>query len=100
LITSAPRNKRDEIDARRRRYLWTMGVRTVAFVLAIVLFHGAARVVAAVIALVLPMVAVIAANAGSPPSAERPSWYRRGQRQLEQGPRAGLPGGGPSDRPD
>jgi len=76
LVTTAPMSPAEERDRRQRRYLITMGVRVVAFVLAIFLTSGWVRVVLIALALVLPWVAVILANAGPmrrPP--ETPSLY-------------------------
>ena len=66
-VTSAPESLRDDQSERMRRYLISMGIRTVCFllsVLAIVVLHwtlvGWVLVVGAV---VLPYVAVVMANA-------------------------------------
>jgi Flp pilus assembly protein TadB len=85
LVTTAPISARDERAARERRYLITMGVRVVAFVVAIVFATGWIRVVAIILALVLPWVAVIAANAGPKRAAQQqPSLYAgRRPRELE-----------------
>ncbi|HVA60375.1 MAG TPA: DUF3099 domain-containing protein [Mycobacteriales bacterium] len=69
LVTTAPESPRDELAARQRRYLWTMAVRVVCFVLAIALYEvlpGATgvRVLSSALAMVLPWVAVVVANAG------------------------------------
>ena len=85
LVTSAPQNPQDEIRIRQRRYLVTMGVRVVCFVLAIVL--AAAHLVwAAGIAvgasLILPWVAVIAANAGPTRPDETALLYDPNRREL------------------
>jgi hypothetical protein len=76
LVTTAPISPRDERRGRERRYLITMGVRVVAFIVAIVFATGWIRVVAVALALSLPWVAVVMANAGpsrKPP--QRPSLY-------------------------
>lgn len=82
LVTTAPVSPGEERRARERRYLITMGVRVVAFVVAIVLgtAGGWLRVVgiiAIVLALVLPWVAVVLANAGPKRTSGRagPSLY-------------------------
>jgi hypothetical protein len=87
LVTTAARSRRDEQRERERRYLITMAFRTLAFVLAIVLF-GVHLYWAAGIAiggsLVLPWVAVVMANAGPRRVVERPSLYpRQRPRQLD-----------------
>ena len=90
LITTAPPSPAQERDARERRYLITMGIRLVCFVLAIVLFglgmpfFGGFAVAGS---LILPWIAVVAANAGptrNPGGA--PSLYAaRKAAELESG---------------
>ena len=69
-VTSAPQSLADEQAARIKRYLLTMGVRTVCFVLAALTgTRGAPWWVwgtFALLAVVLPYVAVVMANAVSP----------------------------------
>ncbi len=71
-ITGAPRALTDDVRDRQRRYLISMSIRTVCFVLAIVV-SGWLRWALLVGALVLPYVAVVIANAGrervTPPSS-------------------------------
>jgi Flp pilus assembly protein TadB len=90
LVTTAGRNPREEQRERERRYLLTMGLRVICFVLAIVLFGVGLRWVAAFAvagSLILPWVAVVAANAGPRRTTESPALYRRRTaRQLEPGP--------------
>jgi Protein of unknown function (DUF3099) len=62
-ITGAPRALSDDVRDRQRRYLISMSIRTVCFVLAIVV-SGWLRWVLLVGALVLPYIAVVIANAG------------------------------------
>lgn len=69
-VTALPASLRDDQDARMRRYLVSMGIRTVSFVLAVVALYvlhwtvvGWMFVIAAVI---LPYVAVVVANATRP----------------------------------
>jgi hypothetical protein len=67
-ITTAPSNRSDDIAARQRRYVVSMGIRTACFVAAIVaaLAHvGWLWPIFIAGALVLPYVAVVMANAGS-----------------------------------
>jgi hypothetical protein len=64
LVTTAPVNPAEERRTRERRYLITMAVRVIAFILAIVLASGWVRIIAIALALVLPWVAVVVANAG------------------------------------
>jgi Flp pilus assembly protein TadB len=83
LVTTAPISARDERRTRERRYLITMAVRIVAFVVAIVFATGWIRVIAVILALVLPWVAVVLANAGPTRAArETPSLYS-GERPRE-----------------
>jgi hypothetical protein len=85
LVTTAARSRRDEQRERERRYLVTMAFRTLAFVLAIVLF-GVHLYWAAGIAiggsLILPWVAVVMANAGPRRVMESPALYQRGSRRA------------------
>ena len=62
-ITGAPRALTDDVRDRQRRYLISMSIRTVCFVLAIVV-SGWMRWALLVGALVLPYIAVVIANAG------------------------------------
>jgi hypothetical protein len=79
LITTAPPSPAEERRARERRYLITMAIRLVCFILAIVLFGLGLRAIAAFAvagSLVLPWIAVIAANAGpTRPVGSAPSLY-------------------------
>ena len=63
-ITTASSSAHDDIAARQRRYVFSMGVRTVCFVAAI-LTDGVLRWVLVAAALVLPYVAVVMANAAA-----------------------------------
>ena len=67
-ITSAAASRNDDIAARQKRYLFSMGIRTLCFVGAII--ASTARVhwlwpILIVAALVLPYVAVVMANAAT-----------------------------------
>ena len=90
LVTTVGRSPREEQRERERRYLVTMGVRIVCFILAIVLFGVGLRWVAAFAvagSLILPWVAVVAANAGPRRAVERPSlFHRHPPRQLPPPP--------------
>lgn len=75
-VTSVPETLHDEQLKRIHRYLLTMGVRTVCFLLAVVT-DGWVRWVCAGLAIVLPYIAVVMANAvrprrGSPGSPVTP----------------------------
>jgi hypothetical protein len=85
LVTTATKSPRQELRERERRYLVTMGLRVLCFILAIVLFGVGLRWVAAFAvagSLVLPWVAVVAANAGPRRPVERPALFHRDRRQL------------------
>jgi uncharacterized membrane protein len=64
-----------------------MGVRVIAFVVALVVTRGWIRVVAIAAAMVLPWVAVVVANSGPARQVpETPSLYtRRPPRELDEG---------------
>ncbi|HET6910319.1 MAG TPA: DUF3099 domain-containing protein [Mycobacteriales bacterium] len=97
LVTTARRSPREEQRERERRYLVTMGVRVLCFILAIVLFGVGLRWVAAFAvagSLILPWIAVVAANAGPRPTSDRPALYQRRARQIEDGRKVS----GPEDR--
>ena len=86
LVTTAPQSPRDEQRARTRRYLVTMGIRVVCFVLAIVLVALDLRWeagIAVAASLVLPWVAVIVANGGPARRVENPSLYREQRQELK-----------------
>jgi hypothetical protein len=63
-ITGARRGIRDDVDSRTRRYLISMGVRTLCFVGAVLVGDGWVRWVLIVGAVVLPYVSVVFANGG------------------------------------
>ena len=67
-VTDAQRPMSEDISYRQRRYLISMGIRVVAFLLAVFLFHGIWRFIAAAIALVVPYFAVVFANGGREPN--------------------------------
>ncbi len=62
-ITGARRSVREDVDYRTRRYLISMGIRTVCFVLA-VLMSGWVRWAFMIAAIVLPYLSVVFANGG------------------------------------
>lgn len=71
-VTSARSAADDDINARMKHYLVTMGIRTGCFVLAVVT-TGWIRWTCVALAVVLPYVAVVFANARSPRTAGRVS---------------------------
>jgi uncharacterized membrane protein YdbT with pleckstrin-like domain len=88
VVTTAAPSPVAERRARERRYLITMGVRVIAFIAAIVLARQGwwfAAAVAIALSLVLPWIAVIAANAPKRTrGAASPSLYRgKGRREIE-----------------
>lgn len=92
-VTDAARPYSEDIDARRKRYLFWMAVRTLCFILAIALvltLHGTARLIAfvavAIPAIFLPLVTVVFANAGREPSGGRFEAYDPDGNQLGPSP--------------
>ncbi len=75
-ITSATRSRSDDIGMRQRRYLVSMGIRTVCFVLAVVFRHVPVVMWLLIVAsFVLPYVAVVMANAGASPDPGGPEYF-------------------------
>jgi Protein of unknown function (DUF3099) len=62
-ITSARANHEDDIASRQRRYVLSMGIRTLCFIGAVVVGDGWLRWVLVAAAVFLPYVAVVMANA-------------------------------------
>ncbi|TDE90444.1 DUF3099 domain-containing protein [Occultella glacieicola] len=93
-MTSVERGRTEQLHDRTKRYLITMGIRTLCFALAIVVTITWLRWTFAALAIVLPYLAVVAANAGGDRRAapgtqiENPSLT------------AGPPPEDPADRPD
>ena len=69
-VTTARTKAADDLNARMKHYLVTMGIRTACFVLAF-LTSGWVRWTCVGLAVVLPYVAVVFANARSPRAAGR-----------------------------
>ena len=69
-ITTATRGHTDDVDARQRRYLVSMGLRTACFVLAIVSMGHWFMWVFLAASFILPSVAVVIANAGATPDPD------------------------------
>ena len=63
-ITGAAPSLTADVNQRIKRYLWSMGIRTVCFVLAVLVFTGWMRWLFMVLAIVLPYISVVFANAG------------------------------------
>ena len=85
-ITTATRSHREDIARRQKRYLISMGIRTVCFVAAIVSIGHWFVWVFLVGSFVLPYVAVVMANAGAEPDLGGPDPFDAdpGARALEQ----------------
>ena len=85
-ITTATRSRSDDIRGRQRRYLISMGIRTVCFVLAVVTM-GIPWLMWVFIAasFLLPYVAVVLANAGasSDPGGPEPFGADQSRKSLE-----------------
>lgn len=64
-ITTAASSPREDISSRQRRYVISMGIRTVCFVAAVAVGGGWLRWVLVAAAVLLPYVAVVMANAAS-----------------------------------
>lgn len=72
-ISTAGRSQSDEISERTRKYLITMGVRTVCF-LAACLTRGWFQIVCIALTVILPYIAVIAANTAKRRTAPTPTF--------------------------
>ncbi len=88
-ITSAARPRSEDIRGRERRYLISMGIRTVCFVLAVVFMGHWVMWVFLVASFFLPTIAVVIANAGVNPDPGGPEFeFRPDLQALEQRPPA------------
>ena len=65
-ITTAPESHETEMAHRQKRYMISMGIRTLCFVAAIAVGQGWLRWVLVAAAFVLPYIAVVMANSASP----------------------------------
>lgn len=91
-ITGARVSLTEDMRRRQRRYLWSMGVRTVAFVAAVGLLHGWARWTGVVLAVTLPWFAVVVANIGRPTGGAVPGPVEQpGRRALTAEPTVVAP---------
>ncbi|MGK5627439.1 DUF3099 domain-containing protein [Streptomyces sp. URMC 123] len=90
-ITGARQGLRDDVRGRQRRYVISMSIRTVSVVLAACLWNVERYVamVALVLGLVLPYIAVVIANAGRENAPSLPSTFVPGPTRpmLEAGDR-------------
>jgi uncharacterized membrane protein len=87
-ITTATRSHRDDIARRQKRYLISMGIRTMCFVAAIVSIGHWFVWIFLVGSFVLPYVAVVMANAGAAPDPGGPEPFDpdTSARALEESP--------------
>src|SRR3954468_15269105 len=94
LVTTAGKSARQERRERERRYLLTMGLRVLCFIAAILLFAAGLRwagAIAAAGSLILPWVAVVAANAAPRRTAGQPQLYRHDVREIPAPPTGERP---------
>ena len=84
-MTSAQKAHSEEMSGRARRYLVSMGIRTVCLILAIFVLHGWLRLVGIAAALVLPWFAVVMANAGPVADEEQPEFIDPDRREISSG---------------
>jgi hypothetical protein len=86
-ITTAPRSRSQDIGGRQRRYLISMGIRTLCVVLMMVFVGHWYSWVFLAGAFFLPYVAVVLANAGAAPDPQGPDFaYRPDVRAISEGP--------------
>ena len=98
-ITSAQTSHSERVRGRQTRYLISMGIRTLCFVLAVVT-DGALRWAFIAGAVVLPYVAVIAANASGEVDRDVPEPFVDDSRpMLEAGPADRSDNSGPGREP-
>lgn len=78
-ITGARQGLADDVRARQRRYVISMSIRTVAVILATVLWNVERHVafVALVLGMILPYISVVIANAGRENAPGLPSTFVR-----------------------
>lgn len=87
LITDAQMSYEEELEVRKRRYRWTMGLRFPCIILAGLFYQIPwLAVTLLVISVPLPWIAVLIANDRLPRKAEKPNRYRHGNRELENRP--------------
>jgi hypothetical protein len=103
LVTQAHRSLSDDVAYRQRRYLVMMGIRSICFVIAVVLFinHlGWLTAIPAVAAIVIPYFAVVFANGGREPDNTRGFMEYRPNLPATRDPGAsGRANGGNGQRP-
>ena len=103
LVTQAHRSLSDDITYRQRRYLVMMGIRTICFGIAVVMFvnhMGWLTAIPAVGAIFLPYFAVVFANGGREPDNVRGFMEYRPNLPVTRDPGAsGQANGGNGQRP-
>ena len=86
-ITTASRPRSEEIAGRQRRYLISMGIRTLCFILAVVSMGHWFMWVFVAGSLFLPYIAVVMANAASPADPADPDFgFDPGRRAIGDRP--------------
>jgi hypothetical protein len=84
-ITTAPESPEQDLAHRQKRYMISMGIRTVCFVAAILVGSGWLRWALVAAAFLLPYIAVVMANSASP-RVEGTDPLGPGQTRPELGP--------------
>lgn len=74
-ITTATRSRGEDIAARQKRYLISMGIRTVCFVLAVVFIGHWVMWVFLTASFFLPTIAVVVANSAAPRDPGGPEYF-------------------------
>ena len=74
-ITTATRSRNQDIAARQKRYLISMSIRTLCFVLAVVSIGHWFMWVFLAASFFLPTIAVVVANSSSPPDPGGPDYF-------------------------
>jgi Protein of unknown function (DUF3099) len=96
-ITTATRSHSDDINARQRRYVISMTIRTICFLLAVVSMGHWFMWAFLVASFVLPYVAVVMANAGASADPGDPDLVGPDlDRPAIEGPPDERPGGHPA----
>ncbi|MEU8570941.1 DUF3099 domain-containing protein [Streptomyces pathocidini] len=103
-ITGARAGLDDDVRGRQRRYVISMGVRTLSFLLAVGLWNvqRPVAIVALVLGFVLPYIAVVIANAGRENAPSLPSTFipTPVRPMLHGGPTDDTPGDAPGPGED
>lgn len=88
-VTSVRRALDEDIRGRSRRYLFSMIVRTVCFILVIIVPSWPIKIALAILAVVIPAVAVLVANAGREKGPAPIVVEERGAIELHRSPLLG-----------